>query len=58
MKSMVFLRNALSTANYLCYTRSVPEELIKNKVAFETQKKEVINSNFLMLRFRPAIWQL
>lgn len=41
MKSIVFLRNALSTANYLCYTRSVPEELIKNKVAFETQKKKV-----------------
>ncbi len=55
---MAFLRNAHSTANYLCYTRSVPEDLIKNKVAFETQKKEVINSNLLMLRFRPAIWQL
>lgn len=26
MKSMALLRNALSTANYLCYTRSVPEE--------------------------------
>lgn len=41
MKSMALLRNAPSTANYLCYTRSVPEELIKNKVAFETQKKKV-----------------